>query len=141
MAAKQIRNGRTYRHLTCGEETWVSGDIFKNLSNPFLLCGGTHCSWCRLNGRLWAFEWSDTGETISDRRARLWRECPAMVKVWGLLIGPILAAALGAGIGAAVTARPLGAVDGALAGWVMCALVLPSQLAKRVWGCDFRSID
>jgi hypothetical protein len=142
MVAKQIRNGRTYRHRTCGGETRVSGDNFEWLSDPFLPCTGTYCAGCRRHGGLGAFEWSDTGETIAARRARLRRGCPAMVKVWGWLIGPILAAVLGAGIAAAVTGRPReGAVAGALTGWAMCAAVLPSQLAKRVWGYNFRSID
>ncbi len=108
------------------------------MSDPFLFCIGTYCASCRSYGGLGTFEWEETGETLSARRRRLRRACPGVIKVWGWLLGPLVCAGIGAGVGWLVRGSWDGLSWGLITG-ITCAAVLPSLLAKFVWGIDYRA--
>ena len=137
----EVPRSRTYLHSKCGQGTTVSGDNFAYLSDPFLFCWGTYCAHCKTYRGLGAFVWADTGESLAARRRRLRRGCPRGVKVWGWFLGPLLVAAAGAVVGwLAIGRPPEGPIAGACIGWLPAVGVLPSLLAKHVWGIEFRAL-
>lgn len=70
MAAQNVPDSRTYRHMKCDEETVVAEESFSALSNPMSGIDKTMCSICAAMFPVSEFEWSDTNEKISDYYAR-----------------------------------------------------------------------
>jgi hypothetical protein len=70
MTDQAVPESRAYRHLTCGSETLVSGQSFEVVSNPMSSMERTQCSACGAMFPISDFQWSDTGERISDYYAR-----------------------------------------------------------------------
>ena len=56
--------------IQCGNDTVVSGDAFEVVSNPMSSMEQTQCSSCGAMFPISDFEWSDTGEKLSDYYAR-----------------------------------------------------------------------
>ncbi|MCI0360297.1 MAG: hypothetical protein L0211_17610 [Planctomycetaceae bacterium] len=65
-----IPESRVYRHLQCGTETVISGQAFEVASNPLSDMTRTWCNQCNAFFPVSDYEWSDTGEKISDYYAR-----------------------------------------------------------------------
>lgn len=70
MTEPPIPESRVYRHLQCRTETVISGDAFEVASNPLSDMTRTWCNTCNAFFPISDFEWSDTGEKISDYYAR-----------------------------------------------------------------------
>lgn len=70
MADSSIPESRVYRHRKCGNETTVDGQSFETVSDPMSSMERTFCSSCNALFGISEYEWSDTGETISDYYAR-----------------------------------------------------------------------
>jgi hypothetical protein len=70
MASPTIPESRVYRHLQCGTETVISGQSFEVASNPLSDMTRTWCTQCNSFFPITDYEWSDTGEKISDYYAR-----------------------------------------------------------------------
>ena len=70
MTEQTIPESRSYRHVHCGNETLVSGQAFEVVSNPMSSMERTQCSSCGAMFPISDFEWSDSGEKISDYYAR-----------------------------------------------------------------------
>ena len=70
MTEQTIPESRTYRHIQCGADTAVSGQPFETVSNPMSSMEQTLCSSCGRMFPITEFEWTDTGEKISDYYAR-----------------------------------------------------------------------
>jgi len=70
MSASEIPESRAYRHQKCGTETVVSGEAFAALSDPLSDMSRTWCSVCNGFFPLADYEWSDTGEKITDYYSR-----------------------------------------------------------------------
>ncbi len=70
MNAAEIPESRSYRHQKCQTETLVSGEAFAALSDPLSDMSRTWCSVCNDFFPLADFEWSDTGERITDYYSR-----------------------------------------------------------------------
>lgn len=70
MNEQAVPESRAYRHVKCGNDTVVSGQPFEVVSNPMSSMEQTQCSSCGAMYPITEFEWSDTGETISDYYAR-----------------------------------------------------------------------
>lgn len=70
MSEQAIPESRAYRHVQCGNETVVGGQPFEVVSNPMSSMEQTQCSSCGAMFPISEFEWSDTGEKISDYYAR-----------------------------------------------------------------------
>lgn len=70
MTEEAVPESRAYRHVTCGNETVVGGQPFEVVSNPMSSMEQTQCSSCDGMFPISDFEWSDTGEKISDYYAR-----------------------------------------------------------------------
>jgi hypothetical protein len=66
MSEELIPESRGYRHRTCGCETTVSGEAFQGISNPMSTMVLTFCSKCSSYYPVSEFEWSDTGEAITE---------------------------------------------------------------------------
>jgi hypothetical protein len=75
-SAKQA--SRVYKHPACGGSTTISGDDFVVLECPFRPVNSTYCCGCQKFVPLEAVFWADSGEKISDYRARL----GSMVSFW-----------------------------------------------------------
>lgn len=65
-----IPESRVYKHLQCGTDTVVSGDAFEVASNPLSDMTRTWCTQCNAFFPISDYQWSDTGEKISDYYAR-----------------------------------------------------------------------
>ena len=70
MTEQAIPESRSYRHVKCGNDTVVSEQSFEVVSNPMSSMEQTQCSSCGAMFPISDFEWSDTGEKISDYYAR-----------------------------------------------------------------------
>jgi hypothetical protein len=70
MTEQPVPESRAYRHVKCGEETVVGGQPFEVVSNPMSSMEQTQCASCGAMFPITEFEWSDTGEKISDYYAR-----------------------------------------------------------------------
>ncbi len=70
MTEQPVPESRTYRHVKCGNETLVGGQPFEVVSNPMSSMEQTQCANCGAMFPIAEFEWSDTGEKISDYYAR-----------------------------------------------------------------------
>jgi hypothetical protein len=70
MTPPTIPESRVYRHLQCGTETVISGDAFEVASNPLSDMTRTWCNQCNAFFPISDYQWSDTGEKISDYYAR-----------------------------------------------------------------------
>jgi len=65
-----VPESRVYRHVKCGTDTVISGQSFEVASDPLSDMTRTWCSQCNAFFRIEDYEWSDTGEKISDYYAR-----------------------------------------------------------------------
>lgn len=121
----------------------VSEGDFTHICDPFHTCNGTYCCECSDFGPLDEFAWADTGERISDYRARLEKATPGLVKAWrfglGLLLGGVFGAMVGY-IAAVVTRQPdltvypaVGGIIGALFGHGIGGPIL-----NAMYGIDYR---
>src|SRR5262245_5191356 len=70
MTESPIPESRVYRHVQCGTETVISGQSFEVASNPMSDMTRTWCNQCNAFFPVTDYEWSDTGEKISDYYAR-----------------------------------------------------------------------
>ena len=70
MTSPAIPESRVYRHLQCGTQTVISGQAFEVASNPLSDMTRTWCNQCNAFFPVADYEWSDTGEKISDYYAR-----------------------------------------------------------------------
>jgi hypothetical protein len=70
MTEPTIPESRVYRHAQCGTETVISGQAFEVASNPMSDMTRTWCNQCSAFFPITEYEWSDTGEKISDYYAR-----------------------------------------------------------------------
>lgn len=61
---------RICRHRACQQETEVRGQAYEKLSNPLIHVPHAWCDSCQSFLPVADFEWSDTGEAISDYRTR-----------------------------------------------------------------------
>ena len=73
-----VPESRTYRHLQCGAETVISGQAFEVASNPLSDMTRTWCNHCNAFFPVTDYQWSDTGEKISDYYSRHSRSATAM---------------------------------------------------------------
>jgi hypothetical protein len=130
----EVPEARNYVHETCGGTTVVSGDEYRALCHPFLGVRETFCATCQTYDRLARFGWADTGEPLSDYRARVRRAQPAGVRFrlsWGYwLAGLAAAAGAAAAAWALAPGRPM-AVVLAIVGCLLVAAALwvPAMLA------------
>lgn len=65
-----VPESRAYRHLQCGTETVVSGQAFEVASDPLSDMTRTWCTQCNAFFPISDYQWSDTGERISDYYSR-----------------------------------------------------------------------
>ena len=134
---------RTYEHLKCGGQTVVSGGDYEHISNPMRMCTGTYCCTCQGMVGLNQVVWADTGEKVSDDRARLRRTLPGVLKAWayglGFAIGGVLGAVVGAAIGAANPGKSMAGfvAGGAVVGAMLVGFV-GGMILKSAYGLDFR---
>lgn len=70
MTTTPAPESRNYRHLKCGTETVISGDSIEMTSNPFSNMSRTWCMTCNGFHPVAEYEWSDTGEKITDYYVR-----------------------------------------------------------------------
>jgi hypothetical protein len=70
MSTPAIPESRAYRHLQCGTETVISGQSFEVASNPLSDMTRTWCTQCNAFFPVTDYQWSDTGEKISDYYVR-----------------------------------------------------------------------
>ena len=70
MDSPPIPESRVYRHLQCGTDTVISGQAFEVASNPLSDMTRTWCTKCEAFFPVTDYEWSDTGEKISDYYSR-----------------------------------------------------------------------
>ena len=72
-------SSRTYVHRACGQVTYVDGEHFEGLCNPFtgLFGVSTLCTSCSQQRPLSEFAWQDTGEALDRYRKRLRGAAPA----------------------------------------------------------------
>lgn len=70
MNQESIPESRVYRHLQCGTDTIISGQAFEVASNPLSDMTRTWCNQCNAFFPVSDYEWSDTGEKISDYYSR-----------------------------------------------------------------------
>ncbi len=70
MNSPAVPESRVYRHLQCGTETVISGQAFEVASNPLSDMTRTWCNQCNAFFPVTDYQWSDTGEKISDYYAR-----------------------------------------------------------------------
>jgi hypothetical protein len=78
---------RVYFHEECGADTRVSGDDYVLLECPFRPVTATFCCGCRKLVSLRVVCWADTGEPVSDYRARLAATVPFWRRVRLILFG------------------------------------------------------
>jgi len=136
------RKSRVYLHSTCGTQTEVDGLEFDQLVNPYNVVIATICCKCG-PASLGAVSWIDTGEVVSDYRARLRSLVPTWVTFLPILL-PLCLGALG-GIAGIVTAQGLdfdmvvtglyvavGLVAGVLLGFVVRPM-LAQHAVKTPW--------
>lgn len=103
MNPPEIPESRLYRHHKCGKETVVSGQAFAALSDPLSDMSRTWCNTCYAFFPLAEYEWSDSGEKITDyyirhgaRATRLERFlCSRMFLTISLVFGLIAGAIAG----------------------------------------------
>jgi hypothetical protein len=70
MTPPAVPESRVYRHLQCGADTVISGQAFEVASNPLADMTRTWCNTCSAFFPVSDYQWSDTGEKISDYYAR-----------------------------------------------------------------------
>lgn len=70
MTTSAIPESRVYRHLQCGTDTVISGQSFEVASNPLSDMTRTWCNNCNAFFPVSDYQWSDTGEKISDYYSR-----------------------------------------------------------------------
>ena len=70
MTSPAVPESRVYQHLQCGTQTVISGQAFEVASNPLSDMTRTWCNQCNAFFPVADYEWSDTGEKISDYYAR-----------------------------------------------------------------------
>jgi hypothetical protein len=70
MNPSEIPESRSYRHHKCNAETVVDGQHFEVLSDPLSGMTRTWCNTCDDFFPLADFEWSDSGERITDYCSR-----------------------------------------------------------------------
>ena len=70
MTPPAVPESRVYRHLQCGAETVISGQAFEVASNPLSDMTRTWCNQCNAFFPVSDYQWSDTGENISDYYSR-----------------------------------------------------------------------
>ncbi|KAA5541050.1 hypothetical protein FYK55_19330 [Roseiconus nitratireducens] len=70
MSDATVPESRAYRHVQCDNETVVSGQPFELVSNPMSSITQTWCSDCNGYFPISDYQWSDTGENLSDYFAR-----------------------------------------------------------------------
>lgn len=138
---------RAYIHLGCGGGTVVSGGDYSHICNPFWMCTGTFCCGCQGYVGLSEVVWSDTGEPISEYRARMRSMTPTIIKIWaygagfipgvgiGGLAGLVLGFAPRQDLGAAV----LGALVGAGVGGFLVYLI-GLIFIQLIFGINYRTI-
>ncbi len=98
MTTAPVPESRVYRHLKCGGDTIVNGDAFESMSNPFANMSRTWCTTCNGFYRVAEYEWSDTGEKLTDYYARHGTGatsfqrfvCSRSVGIIGMIIGLVL---------------------------------------------------
>ena len=61
-----IPESRSYRHIKCDTETEISGQPVEVMSNPLSDMTRTWCSQCEDYFPLSEYEWSDTGENVTE---------------------------------------------------------------------------
>jgi hypothetical protein len=131
---------RAYIHQACGGTTVVSGNDFSRLANPFAFVSSTVCATCKTAASLGTFSWADTGESLTAYRRRLRRTAPLALKICGWVVAPLVALALGAGIGWLVARQDIkGPIIGGFLGLLIGAGFVMPLLAKWVWGIDYRA--
>jgi hypothetical protein len=139
--------GRVYVHDRCGGFTQVSGGDYTHICDPFWPCTGTYCCTCADFAPLHEVRWADTGEPVSDYRARMRAETPGLLKAWRFGLGALPGGALGALLGwlAAVISRVpenqgLGfTIVGGIVGAILC-YVVGAMILTRAFGMDYRRI-
>ncbi len=70
MTNPPVPESRTYVHEKCQGVTEVRENSFEEMSNPLSDVPQTWCSVCEAFGPVSEFAWADTGEKITDYRAR-----------------------------------------------------------------------
>lgn len=65
-----VPDSRTYIHENCQGMTVVRENSFEEMSNPLSDVPRTWCTSCNAFGPVSEFAWADTGEKITDYRAR-----------------------------------------------------------------------
>jgi hypothetical protein len=132
---------RAYVHQDCGGTTVVSGDEFARVSNPFAYVSQTYCASCGSFAGLGRFSWDDTGENLAAFRRRMRQAAPASLKLWGWLLGPLLAATACGLVGYFCSAQlPLaGLLAGAVVGAAFFAAFLTPYMSQWFWGIDYRN--
>lgn len=70
MTSSPVPSSRAYRHVQCSTETVISGQAFEVASNPLSDMTRTWCVKCDAFFPVSDYEWSDTGEKISEYYAR-----------------------------------------------------------------------
>jgi len=141
-------DSRSYLHTTCGAETEISGPEFQALADPLASMQRTYCAECEDYFPLEEFQWSDTGETITDYYARHGATASSMDRFWcdtsglvclgilGLLAGSVVGIVLGMasgfwiGVGSSIG---LGLVGG-IGGIVVRETLISPRILERVCG-------
>lgn len=70
MTKPSVPESRTYVHEKCQGTTEVRENSFEEMSNPLSDVPQTWCTVCNAFGPVSEFTWADTGEKITDYRAR-----------------------------------------------------------------------
>jgi hypothetical protein len=78
---------RVFEHDACGAATEVSGDDYLLLESPFRPVESAQCAGCGAFVPLDAVRWADSGEKVSDYRARVAASVPYWRRAWLSLFG------------------------------------------------------
>lgn len=86
--------GRAYIHRKCQQSTFISGDDWVGLCNPFSQTSATICSHCNCASPVKEFEWADTNENVMTYIRRVRRQAPILWRMWFWWLGPLSGAAI-----------------------------------------------
>jgi hypothetical protein len=128
----------TYLHRDCGGYTTVSGFDFNRVADPFEFVPGTYCASCGRSPGLGSCEWAGSeGRTLRQWRAAMRQKAPASLAVFRWLLGPLLLAALGCGVGLLINrTEAVAAIVGAIVAPVFGSMYILGPLSRMIWS-DF----
>lgn len=135
-----VPDGRAYLHDACGQETFVSEGHFTQVCDPYRFCNGTFCCHCNDVFPLSTVRWEDTGELISDFRARMKDLTPTPLKVWRGGLGFVVGLAIGGYVGRGFQGAEAGGwlVPGAAVFGGLAVAIVGAMILGAIYRIDYR---